>query len=391
MTGLRAELHPFRLALRVPLVTGGVLVRFRAGFLVALSEDGITGWGEASPLPGWSRTTLLETEAALRQAFDDLARRVGSPRGGRGGGLSEGGGAVLDSLLAALQGTPHARAGIAGAWADLLARRAGRSLAEHLVSGPAPSPVHSVAVNALIAAAEPSEVEQAVQSAIQAGFGAVKLKVGAVVPDIDVERVRAARSALGAEAELRLDANGAWDEGTALDVLGRVQDCDIAYCEEPVAGMDAVAAVGRRSPVPVAADESIRSEAGAARALDLGISTLVVKPQALGGPDVALSIAARVRQAGASVVVTSFLDSAVGVAHALHVAAAVDAAALAAVDAPAVDAPAPPRRAHGLATAGLLATDVAKARPVVAGTMAVPAAAGLGLAPEPAASSVAPP
>ena len=382
MTGLRAELHPFRLALRAPLVTGGVSIRSRAGFLVALSADGLTGWGEASPLPGWSRTTLLESEAALRSACDDLARR---------GELSEVGEAVPDYLMAALQGTPHARAGIAGAWTDLQARRAGRSLAEHLVADAARSPVPSVAVNALIAGSEPSEVEQAVRDAVRAGFNTVKLKVGAAAPDIDVERVQAARSALGADAELRLDANGAWDEGTALDVLGRVQHCGIAYCEEPVAGIDAIAAVGRRSPVPVAADESIRSEVDAVRALDLGIGTLVVKPQALGGLDVALSISAPAYEAGACVVVTSFLDSAVGVTHALHVAAAVDADALAAVDAASVDAPAPPRRAHGLATAGLLAADVAEAPPVVAGTMAVPAAAGLGLAPQPPASSAASP
>ena len=165
---------------------------------------------------------------------------------------------------------------------------------------------------------------------------------------------------------------------TALDVLGRVQDCGIAYCEEPVAGIEAIAAVGRRSPIPVAADESIRGEADAVRALDLGVTTLIVKPQALGGPDVALSIAARANEAGASVVVTSFLDSAVGVAHALHVAAAVDAAA-------------PQSRAHGLATATLLASDVAEAPPVVAGAMAVPGAKGLGLVPKTGTSPISGP
>ena len=118
----------------------------------------------------------------------------------------------------------------------------------------------------------------------------------------------------------------------------------------------------------MAADESIRGEADARRALALGVGTLIVKPQALGGPDVALTIAARARDAGASAVVTSFLDSAVGITHALHVAAAVDAAA-------------PRGQAHGLATASLLAADVAEAPVVVAGAMAVPAAHGLGLAP----------
>ena len=411
MTGLRAELRPFRLALKAPLVTGGVSIRFRAGFLVALGADGITGWGEASPLPGWSRNSLLETEAALRDALD---------------AINAAGEAALHALVAGLGDAPHARAGVTGAWADLQARRSDRSLAEHLAAdavradavrahagragavradaawadaagadaaraGPAPVPGTSVAVNALIAAPAPAAVEQAAHDAAAAGFTAVKLKVGASDPAVDVDRIRVARAGLGPTAELRLDANGAWDEPTALDVLRRVQDCDIAYCEEPVAGIEAVAALGRRSPVPVAVDESIRSEADAARALDLGVGTLVVKPQALGGHDVALSIAARAHEAGACVVVTSFLDSAVGVTHALHVAAALDAAALASADAAVAGAAAPPRRAHGLATAGLLAADVSEAPPVASGAMAVPAGAGLGLAPELAASSAAPP
>ncbi|MDE0194775.1 MAG: o-succinylbenzoate synthase [bacterium] len=353
MTALRAELHPFRLALKAPLVTGGVSIRFRAGFLVALSADGITGWGEASPLPGWSRTSLLDTETALRSVSDDLVR---------------GGEAVLDTLLAAMHDTPHARAGVAGAWADLQARRSEQPLAGRLVAGSICAPASEVAVNALIAAPEPSEVEQAAHDAVEAGFKAVKLKVGAVDPEVDAGRIRAARAGLGPAAELRLDANGAWDEHTALNVLGRVYDCGIAYCEEPVAGIDAIAAVSRRSPIPVAADESIRGESDAGRALDVGVSTLIVKPQALGGPDVALSIAGRAHQVGASVTVTSFLDSAVGVAHALHVAAAVDAIA-------------PHRRAHGLATAGLLSADVADLPPVTAGVMSLPPGYGIGVAP----------
>ena len=353
MTGLRAQLHPFRLALKAPLVTGGVSIRFRAGFLVALTADGVTGWGEASPLPGWSGTSLLDTEASLRSVSDDLAR---------------GGEAALDILLAAMHDTPHARAGVAGAWADLQARRAEQRLAERLAADPTCAPASEVAVNALVAAPEPFEVERAAHDAVEAGFQAVKLKVGAADPAVDIERIRRARAALGDGAELRLDANGAWDGRTALEVLEGAQNSDIAYCEEPVAGVEAIAALGRRSPIAVAVDESMRSQADAVQALDLGVSNLIVKPQALGGPDVALAVAARAHDAGARVTVTSFLDSAVGLAHALHVAAAVDTIV-------------PHRRAHGLATWELLAADVADLPPVTAGVMSLPPGYGLGVAP----------
>lgn len=358
MSTLRVELRPFRLALRAPIVIGGIPVRFRAGFLVGISTHGLTGWGEASPLPGWSRTSLHETEAALRGVVDRL-----DAAGTRDAGTEE----MLGDLLAGLD-EPHARAAVAGAWADLQAQRAGRTLAAHLAVHRGAAAGVTVAVNALVNAVMPADVERAVRAAAGAGFTAVKLKVGAADPGVDVERVRAARAAAEGGVELRLDANGAWDPMTAIEVLDEVSGCDVAYCEEPAAGLDAIAEVGRHSPVAVAADESVRSESDAVRALDLGIRTLVVKPQALGGPDVALSIAAHARQADASAVVTSFVDSAVGLAHALHVAAAADAAARR-------------RQAHGLATAELLAADVATAPPVVDGAMAVPAAAGLGVAP----------
>ena len=373
---MRTEIHPFRLALRSPFVTGGVSVRFRAGLLVSITAGGHTGWGEASPLPGWSRNSLLQTETALRAALEVIGTDAES---------------AVAAVIASLEHAPHARAAVAGAWADLQARQAGTTLAAHLIestgAGPSrstgagraetsgkgrsgPAPYEEVAVNALITADEPDDVGSEAQDAVKAGFRAVKLKVGRAEPATDVDRVRAARAGLGPEAELRLDANGAWDQATAVEVLGRVQDCDIAYCEEPVAGIEAIAAVGLRSPIPVAVDESIRSESDAVRALDLGVSTLIVKPQALGGPDVALAIAARTREAEASVVVTSFLDSAVGLAHALHVAAAVDAAGS-------------HRQAHGLATAELLAEDLAAPPPVAAGAMPLPSSSGLGVTPAP--------
>lgn len=356
MPVISGEMHPFRLELRSPLFTGGVSVRHRAGFLVALTSEGCTGWGEASPLPGWSRTTVLQTEASLRQALEAVS------------GSTED---AVDAALAALGDAPHARAAIAGAWADLEARRAGRTLAGHLADGAGRVAAPAVvAVNALIVETGPEDVARAALEAARSGFKAVKLKVGAADPTADVERVRAARSALGPAPELRLDANGAWDDRIALDVLGRVADCDVAFCEEPVVGIEAIAALGERCPVEVAVDESMHGESDAVRALESGVRTLIVKPQALGGTDIAMSIAARARQAAASVVVTSFLDSAVGVAHALHAAAAVDAAG------------ARPR-AHGLATAGLLSQDVAEPPPVVAGAMALPSSSGLGVSPSP--------
>lgn len=344
--GLRMELVRFRLALRAPLVTGRGAVTHRAGVLVKLSDGELTGWGEASPLPGWSLTDLAAAEADLARA----SRQV-----------EVGGEPTLSAAVEALAESPHARAGLAGAWADLRARRNGRSLAREL----APDAASSVAVNALIAAADPNRVEAEAAAAVVAGYACVKLKVAAAAPCVDIDRVRAARSGLGSGPELRLDANGAWDRPAALEVLRAVEPLDVSYCEEPVPGLEAMAALGRDIAVPVAADESMRTPADDKRALGLGLGVLIVKPQALGGPDAALAVVALAADAGARTVVTSFADSAVGLTHALHVAAAADRG-----------------EAHGLATTGLLAQDTAEPPAVVAGRMDLPASEGLGLNPE---------
>ena len=367
-------------------------VRVRAGFLLSISSDGLTGWGEATPLPVWSQTGGTDTSTALGQAVSAIN--------------SEGVRAV-ESEINSLADSPNARAALVGAWADLRARQAGLSLAEHLVrehssqtaaaASQARSPRHTgqrdthapesnsgmsrvVAVNALIAAPEPDQVGQQAAEALQAGFGSVKIKVGAAATDLETARVQTARSALGPEPELRLDANGAWDHDTAVDMLRRVESCRIAFCEEPVSGVEAIAAVGRASGAAVAVDESIRTTGDAENALKLGVGTLIVKPQALGGPDRALQIADLARDAGAAVVVTSFADAAIGVAHALHVAAAVDA--LEAVNG-AAGAATTRSRAHGLSTSGLINADIADPIPIEAGCMRIPETWGLGISPYP--------
>ncbi len=347
VSGLRVELAPFWLPLRAPLVTGRATVAHRAGVLVKLTDGDHAGWGEASPLPGWSRTTLAAVVVDLAQARFEIA---------------DGGAPALASAIDALARSPQARAGLAGAWADLRARRNGIPLARELAPDPAPA----VAVNALVAAADPDGVEAQAAAAVAAGHACVKLKVARADPATDADRVRAARSGLGTGPELRLDANGAWDRPTALKVLRAVEPLSVSYCEEPVAGIEAMASLSRETAVGVAADESIRNHIDADRALGLGLSVLIVKPQALGGPDAAMSVAALAAAAGARAVVTSFADSAVGLAHALHVAAAADQGR---------------GEAHGLATASLLAQDTAAPPAVVAGRMELPAGEGLGLEP----------
>jgi O-succinylbenzoate synthase len=152
--------------------------------------------------------------------------------------------------------------------------------------------------------------------ALASGCSTIKIKVGD--PESEA-RVRAVREALP-HARIRLDANGSWDEEAALEALSALARYEIEYVEDPVATMDALARFRRRSPMPVAAEACVRTveDAGRLKTLDAA-DVLVIKPQRIGGVSASLAAA---EAAGIPAVPSSALETSVGLAAVLAVAAA---------------------------------------------------------------------
>ena len=357
--GLTTELRDYRLGLVSPLVTAQGVHSHREGVLLSVSDGTHIGWGEAAPLPGWSRESLSDCVKTLESVAPRLTQCDGAndPR--------------LTAILTELEARPHARAAVAGAVLDLAAQGEGMSVARLLsnrfVSVPEADVPRTVSVNGLISDPQPEAVATTAARLAQDGISAVKLKVATADPKTDLARVAAARTAVGDEIELRLDANGGWDIDTAVATLRKMAGYDVAFCEEPTTGIDGIAAVGTAGVVAVAVDESAVTVDDIAAALQTeAISVVIVKPQALGGPDLAMAAIALVGEFGASAVVTTMIDSAVGVAHAAHAAAA-----------------ALPEQAHGLHTSTLLVNDVATSLKVKGGKLHLPRPPGLGITPVP--------
>ena len=151
---------------------------------------------------------------------------------------------------------------------------------------------------------------------------------------------------------MRVDANGAWWVADAVTALTALAAYDLEYAEQPCAGLDELAALRLALAragvdVPVAADESVRKAEDPLRVALAGAADVVVlKVAPLRGVTPALEVAAA---CGLPVVVSSALDTSVGIRAGLALAAALP------------DLP----YACGLATAGLLAGDIV-ARPLTA-------------------------
>jgi O-succinylbenzoate synthase len=186
-----------------------------------------------------------------------------------------------------------------------------RRAAEEAATGAWPVPVRTeVRVSALVPAIAPDAA-----AAAAAGHRDVKVKVG---DGGDLDRVAAVRDAVGPHARVRVDANGAWDVGTAVARITAMAPYDLELVEQPVASITDLAAVRRRVGVPIAADECVRTVADARR---LQADLLVVKVQPLGGFAATLAV---IEAAGLPVIVSSMLETSVGLAAGLALAAALD-------------------------------------------------------------------
>ncbi|NHI19124.1 o-succinylbenzoate synthase [Phycicoccus endophyticus] len=189
-----------------------------------------------------------------------------------------------------------------------------------------PTPVRDVVpVNATVPAVPADEVP-AVLGRFP-GCTTAKVKVaerGQGLAD-DLARVAAVRAGLGRGGRVRVDANGAWSVEDAADALGRLARYDLEYAEQPcntaVELRDLRRLLARRGlEVRVAADESIRKAADPLRVRELGAAdVVVVKVSPLGGVRAALGI---VEQCGLPAVVSSALDTSVGIAGGVALAAA---------------------------------------------------------------------
>jgi O-succinylbenzoate synthase len=183
-----------------------------------------------------------------------------------------------------------------------------------------PEPVRDrVGVNVTVPAVPPDRARD-----IVAGSGCRTAKVKVAEPGQsdadDLARVAAVREAIGADGRIRVDANGAWDVPHAARMLQELSRFRLEYAEQPCPSLAELAELRRRVAVPLAADESVRRAEDPLAVRAAGAADIVVvKVQPLGGVRAALRVAAA---CGLPVVVSSAVESSVGLAAGVALAAA---------------------------------------------------------------------
>ena len=347
--------RPFRLPLRSDTAAAHGTSSFREGVVIVIEDDaGLAGLGEASPLTSYAGGTVSECADAMpalaaQLIGHDLEHAWGQPLP-----FAEGGSPGTRAALAC---------GLETAVADLLSQSVGKPLyvwLSHNATSPPRIPVNGLVDDPSVAGAAAEAARLAA-----AGFRTVKLKVGFEAA-VDVERIAAVRQAIGPDVDLRIDANGAWDEATAKQLLKVAAIHHVSLAEQPVPPSAGPAAMARLRSLGVrlAADESCRTVTDFEALHSAGaMDAIVVKPMVSGLRE-AIALLAAAKSAGLPAIVTTTFDSGIGVTLAARLAATLPE----------------PRPACGLATHGRLAHDIVDGVPMIAnGEMTVADARGLGL------------
>jgi len=280
-----------------------------SGLVVELiTRDGLSGWGEGVPLPYLTGETLTGCRAVLEELF--LPALINQdPRG-------------LEALRSRLNrlavNQPAARCAIDLALIDLCSRLHGVPCWAWLGGSNRP-----VQTNYSIGLTTPQDAAEQARSLVEQDYACIKLKIGGD-PDLDLDRARAVRGAIGPEIPLRVDANEGWTFVQAKRFLLRADSLDLQLIEQPLVRSDfeGLKRLRALSSTPICADESLRGVAEARRLADMqAVDIFNIKLMKCGGILEARDIVAIARAAGIDLMIGGMVgESSIAVAAATAVA-----------------------------------------------------------------------
>ena len=251
MTITDFDIKKYSLPLAKPLTIGSHKLTSRQGLIVSITdEDGLTGYGEAAPLPGLHKETLEDAIFQLQQIKPPVISLD-----------------YLDSICSS------ARTALEMAMFDL--RLQSQKAFDRFRNLTLP-------VNGLVMA-QNTDIFDAVNVLIAEGYTSIKIKVGRQPLAKDIETIQRLKELVGTRATIRLDANRLWTLDESLEFCNQVAGNQIEYIEEPLADISQYPIFFDSTDMPVAFDETL-VEKGVEDLDHLDkVKAFILKPSLLGG------------------------------------------------------------------------------------------------------------
>ena len=294
----------------------GVYTTRRSWFVTLTDENGRQGVGECAPLPNLSCDDLPDYGKKLEEILnesipnlDDLSSLPSSF-------------SPLTSHLSPLKEYPSMLFGIETA---LLNLKTGSSM---LFDTPFGRGEEGIPINGLVWMGSFEEMQQRIEQKLAQGFHCVKLKIGAIDFNAELELLKKIRSRYSRqEIELRVDANGAFSPDEALQKLEQLSLYDIHSIEQPIRQQQwsDMAMLCRESPIPIALDEEligVNDSFTKTQMLDIiKPAYIILKPSLHGGISGTQEWISLARNRGIGSWMTSALESNVGLNAIAHLTA----------------------------------------------------------------------
>ena len=281
------------------------------------SDEGVVGWGEATPTPRWTYETTETIVSTLRRYLAPAV--IGAELWN------------FDALHTAMDraispgvtpGSPLAKSAIDVAAFDALGHTWGVPV-HQLLGGCRRSRFD---LTWMVSVQRPTDAERAVAEGLEAGYTMFDAKIGMHGEAGDVELLRRTRQAIGART-LQVDANRGYRVDAALRQARRFDEFDIALFEQPLNGfnLSGYRRLVADSPVPIGIDESLRSVPDLleyVRADAIGVA--VAKVQRNAGLYRSRQLCETAQAAGLELSLSGLTETDLGLAAGLHLAAAFD-------------------------------------------------------------------
>ena len=246
---MKATYHKYILNFKRPSGTSRGVMTEKETWFIVLEQDGKKGIGECGILRGLSIDDRSDYEEKLQWTCDNI--HLGK-----------------DQLWEVLLGFPSIQFGVEMAFQSLESENPFLLFPSDFTNG-----TKSILINGLVWMGEESFMKQQIEEKLAQGFRCIKLKIGAIDFDKELQLLRFIREHFTPEqVEIRVDANGAFDEDEALNKLFQLSEFNLHSIEQPIQKnhTDSMADLCKTTPFPIALDEEL-----------IGVFTLAEKEQLL--------------------------------------------------------------------------------------------------------------
>ena len=263
---MKATYHKYILTFKRPSGTSRGVMTEKETWFIVLEQDGKKGIGECGILRGLSIDDRPDYEEKLQWTCDNIQLEK-------------------DQLWEALLEFPSIQFGVEMAFQSLVSESPFLLFPSDFTNG-----AKSILINGLVWMGEEAFMKQQIEEKLAQGFTCIKLKIGAIDFDKELQLLRFIREHFTPEqVEIRVDANGAFNEISALDKLTQLSEFKLHSIEQPIQknNTDSMAELCKITPFPIALDEELIGVFSLAEKEQLLLKIkpqyIILKPSFIGG------------------------------------------------------------------------------------------------------------